>query len=301
MENWGQKFDRMQTPDSSVPSHREELRKRLLSHNIPVSRGRRAAVTLSLTMLVVLGGLTLGYPSWAKDLWDTVVVKTITLSTDGGMKVVIKRMGPDGQCCPMPDDTLMQMFEVGGRRAIAFKKCLSPTEMQGDSFSISTEAIIKQLHLGEEGFANVTISTPDGENTWIVNGDTIDEKSITRTVERLTEKELAEQEANPCGLKNIPPEPDKLPANSADFTLDQNYPNPFNPTTQISFDLTQSGPVTLKVFNMMGQEVTTLLNGYTDAGHHAVTFDGANLPSGTYLYTLQTAKAKLSKMMILAK
>jgi hypothetical protein len=300
MENWERRFDRVQPPDSSVPSHREELRKKLQSDRIPAGHSRRAMAAFGLAALVTLGALTLGYPSWAKDLWNTVAVKTIMFRTKDGMRVVIRKMGPDAQCS-MPCDTQMQMCEVGGRRAIMFKKCLNPAEMKGDSFSISTEAVLKQFNLGSDEVQKITISTPDGENIWIVNGDTIDEKSVSKTIERLSEENAEALERNPCGLKNLPPDQDVQSAANAAFELQPNYPNPFNPTTQISFDLKKSGLATLKVYNLMGQEVATLLNGYTDAGHHTVTFNGANLPSGSYLYTLQTGGTQMSKMMVLAK
>ncbi len=63
----------------------------------------------------------------------------------------------------------------------------------------------------------------------------------------------------------------------------------------------RSGPANLTVYNMMGQKVATLFDGITDAGRHTVNFDGANLPSGTYLYTLQAGGHQVTKKMILMK
>lgn len=300
MENWERRFDRVQPPDSSVPSHREALRKRLQSDKIPARHHRRTAAALGITMLVTLGALTLGYPSWAKALWNTVFVQTTTLHTKDGHTVVIKRV-PLEYCEAVCDTSARMLFcETGGRRAIAFKQCLPGEGMSGDSFSISTEAILKQLDLSGKEFKNITISTPDGENTWIVNGDTIDANNITRSVDRLPETSSG-PDWESLEPKDIASAPNAAPEINADFDLHQNYPNPFNPTTQISFELKQGGTTTLKVYNLMGQEVATLVNGYTDAGHHTVTFDGANLPSGSYLYTLRTANFQTSKMMKLTK
>lgn len=73
------------------------------------------------------------------------------------------------------------------------------------------------------------------------------------------------------------------------FSLKQNYPNPFNPSTVINFSLPVDSKVTLKVFNALGQEVTTLLNGNLAAGNHNVNFKAVNLNSGVYFYQVTAA------------
>lgn len=70
------------------------------------------------------------------------------------------------------------------------------------------------------------------------------------------------------------------------FQLHQNYPNPFNPATTIAFSLPQSGFVILKVYNILGEEVTTLLEAHKPAGQYAINFDASALTSGIYYYTL---------------
>ncbi|HQJ46053.1 MAG TPA: T9SS type A sorting domain-containing protein, partial [Ignavibacteriaceae bacterium] len=87
----------------------------------------------------------------------------------------------------------------------------------------------------------------------------------------------------------------------ASYLLEQNYPNPFNPTTNIKFALTNAGFTTLKVYDMLGREVATLVNENLAAGTYNVNFDANNLSSGVYFYTLITDNFKQSKKMILMK
>ena len=85
------------------------------------------------------------------------------------------------------------------------------------------------------------------------------------------------------------------------FTLEQNYPNPFNPSTEISFSLPKAGSVSLNVFNILGQNVSTLINENLNQGSHSVTFDASGLSSGVYFYLLEFDGAILSKRMLLMK
>lgn len=86
-----------------------------------------------------------------------------------------------------------------------------------------------------------------------------------------------------------------------EFSLAQNYPNPFNPSTTISFTIPQSEFVTLKVYDILGREVATLVNENLTAGNHTYNFDASKLTSGVYFYKLQTGKFSETKKMILMK
>ena len=85
------------------------------------------------------------------------------------------------------------------------------------------------------------------------------------------------------------------------FVLNQNYPNPFNPTTTISFSIPTSEFVTLKVFDVLGSEVATLVNEEKPSGSYEVEYKAANLSSGMYLYTLKVGKFSETKKLILMK
>jgi hypothetical protein len=85
------------------------------------------------------------------------------------------------------------------------------------------------------------------------------------------------------------------------FSLNQNYPNPFNPSTKINYSLPSSGFVTLKVYDILGNEIATLLNENKLAGNYEVDFSGKNLSSGVYLYVLKYENQVLSRKMLLLK
>jgi len=85
------------------------------------------------------------------------------------------------------------------------------------------------------------------------------------------------------------------------YELGQNYPNPFNPSTTINFSIPESGLVTLKVFNILGQEVAELVNNVKSAGNYEVSFDASNLTSGMYIYKIQAGKFSSTRKMMLLK
>ena len=84
------------------------------------------------------------------------------------------------------------------------------------------------------------------------------------------------------------------------YQLNQNYPNPFNPSTAITFVVPTNGQVSLKVYDMLGREVATLVNGLQDAGVHTAYFNASNLASGVYLYKISAGNfTQVKKMMLL--
>ncbi|MFA6541024.1 MAG: T9SS type A sorting domain-containing protein, partial [Bacteroidota bacterium] len=86
----------------------------------------------------------------------------------------------------------------------------------------------------------------------------------------------------------------------AEYSLNQNYPNPFNPSTTIRYSLKTTSPIMLTVYNIIGQEVATLVNNVQTAGSYSVTFDAARFASGVYFYKLQAGSfISIKKMMLL--
>jgi hypothetical protein len=87
----------------------------------------------------------------------------------------------------------------------------------------------------------------------------------------------------------------------SDFALEQNYPNPFNPITNISYSIKDAGLVNIKVFDLLGQQVAELVNEEKEAGYYSITFDASKLPSGIYLYTINSRSFIQTRKMLLMK
>ena len=87
----------------------------------------------------------------------------------------------------------------------------------------------------------------------------------------------------------------------SEFALCQNYPNPFNAATTIRYTLSQKSEITLLVYNLLGQQVETLLEGVQNPGEHSLTWDASHLPSGVYFARLATNNATKSGKMLLLR
>ncbi len=90
----------------------------------------------------------------------------------------------------------------------------------------------------------------------------------------------------------------ELPTN---FTLEQNYPNPFNPSTTIRFSIPNTGNVSLKIYDLLGQEILTLVNEQLSAGSYNVNFNAGELTSGIYFYRIETGSFTATKKLMLVK
>ena len=86
-----------------------------------------------------------------------------------------------------------------------------------------------------------------------------------------------------------------------EFSLGQNFPNPFNPNTKINFTLPKAEYAYLRVYDILGREVSVLYNGYKKPGNYQIEFDGSNLASGVYFFTLISGDYRDTKKMLLIK
>ena len=85
------------------------------------------------------------------------------------------------------------------------------------------------------------------------------------------------------------------------YSLAQNYPNPFNPTTNIAFNIPMDMIVKIKIYDIAGREISTLVNELKTAGNHSVSFTGSSLSSGVYFYKIEAGNFVETKRMVLVK
>ena len=137
---------------------------------------------------------------------------------------------------------------------------------------------------------NVRVS--DGTDTLGVSQDYDEDEDMFITLFRPITLTRALQVSNEDDEFGIPTE----------YSLDQNYPNPFNPTTNIRFALPQASRVSLTIYNVLGQQVATLINGEQRvAGRYTVSFDASSLASGLYIYRIQAGSFINTRKMLLVK
>lgn len=101
-----------------------------------------------------------------------------------------------------------------------------------------------------------------------------------------------------AGEDNVSHNNQQLPK---EYSLNQNYPNPFNPSTKINYDLPFDGRVSIKIFDMTGREVASLVNEFKTAGYYTADFNASALSSGVYFYTISADNFTATKKMILVK
>ncbi|MDP2363544.1 MAG: DUF5666 domain-containing protein [Ignavibacteria bacterium] len=127
----------------------------------------------------------------------------------------------------------------------------------------------------------------------LINGQQVIVWAVVDASSNKTALQILSKVSSPTGVEESPVVVDE-------FVLQQNYPNPFNPSTIISFTILTNQLVTLKVFNALGEEVKTLVNGNLAKGTHNVSFDAQGLSSGFYLYRLESGnQVQVKKMMLL--
>lgn len=164
--------------------------------------------------------------------------------------------------------------------------------------AVSTHETRVELQDGAHSYHNFWQVGMDTIPTYIRQGDTFDELIGILWYSFGNYKLLPRKDDDFVGYVS---DVEEITEQPREYELAQNYPNPFNPSTKIQYALPVEGNVTLKVYNILGQQVRTLIdNQLLPAGRHEVTFDAANLPSGLYIYRLQTNNfVDVKKMMLL--
>lgn len=124
-------------------------------------------------------------------------------------------------------------------------------------------------------------------------------EAINNNESTITRTQILNKILNWFGIPTNIEDNDNLTIN--DYSLFQNYPNPFNPSTKISFTLPETNKVSLKIFNLLGEEIASLINEEKTAGKHSIDFDASALSSGIYFYRLDAGSFSETKKMLLLK
>lgn len=162
------------------------------------------------------------------------------------------------------------------------------TDLDGDALTYSFNG---------ESPEGATLNATTGEFSWTPVANQTAIYLIKIKVSDGTAEATTQAEITVTGVVGV----DDVAALPTEFTLEQNYPNPFNPTTVIKFGLPEQSNVTLKVYNLLGQEVATLLNTVKAAGWHEVNFNAASLSTGLYIYRIEAKDFVSIKKMMLVK
>jgi hypothetical protein len=150
----------------------------------------------------------------------------------------------------------------------------------------------------------MTIGSSAGGKSHMVGKINQNKMSIISWEDQRSGRDIYAQNVNDNGTLGGPSNVQQISSEVPNaFVLKQNYPNPFNPTTKIVYSLKTNSDVTLKIFNMLGKEIISVVNGMQTAGTYSYNFDAGklNLSSGIYYYTIQAGDFKEVKKMMLVK
>ena len=155
------------------------------------------------------------------------------------------------------------------------------------------------LQDGNHDYNNWWFAGQDTLPTYVSNGSTFE--SVTGVVYYAFSnyKLIPRKNADIVGF--VTDVKDEANSQPSAYHLNQNYPNPFNPSTVISYSIPKAGMVTVKVYNMLGQEVQTLVNQFQTPGNHQITFNGSSLSSGVYFYRINSENYNMVRKMVLLK
>ncbi len=231
----------------------------------------------------------------------------------------------DCRTCPKPIRWDYNNVEVRKRVYKTFKALIDLRKydvFQTTDFNLSTSTFVKKIalyHSTMDAFVIGNFSVNNGSTRpnfthtgyWYdyFSGDSINVTDVNMSIS------LAPGEFHIYTSKKLPKPEDGIltdvknneaKALPNEYLLEQNYPNPFNPATKIRFSIpangnTHSSFVTLKIYNVLGAEVKTLVTGEYAPGNYSIDFDASNLPSGVYFYELRAGKVKITKKMMLLK
>jgi hypothetical protein len=141
------------------------------------------------------------------------------------------------------------------------------------------------------------LNTPPNNFGWVIVGN----EATALTAKRFDTRQNAAAATRPKLIVTYTPPTSVEENDPQEFTLHQNYPNPFNPSTNIRFSLAATSKTTLKIFNILGQEVAMLIDGVLESGAHSIEWNAKDFPSGIYVYRLASGGAIATRKLILSK
>lgn len=178
-----------------------------------------------------------------------------------------------------------------------------------DNSGIPINGSLVYAYDGNSQIAAYTTSDADGSfllaginpGSYSITTDKVDYSGSTADAVQVSYLSAAQQNVSltlsPVTVTEVKTESQKV----LSYSLEQNYPNPFNPTTTIGFRVAETGMVSLKVYNIIGQQVAALVNEVKPAGVYNVRFNAAGLVSGVYFYTLEAGRASITRKMVVLK
>jgi hypothetical protein len=163
--------------------------------------------------------------------------------------------------------------------------------------AINDESADKEVNFSIDGLGSATFSryiTSINQDLEQLDDITVNDTNITVTLPNQTITTFVSDRISRVGNE-------ALAENLSGYGLNQNFPNPFHPSTVIGYQLPANSEVSLKVVDMLGREVATLVEGWVDAGIHETRFDASGFSSGVYIYTLTAGHSTISKRMLLIR
>ncbi len=251
----------------------QALNNTLVNLNLPINNGQNASSTMTFTppgdqpANITLSGNIVSVEVTINEVIHTRTGDlTFTLEHDGVTATIISEVGGNGQ------DFISTVLNDNASIPIA------GGEAPFTGFYIPSNSL--NVFNGMNAYGDWTLTVIDG---FAGNDGMLNSWSLLITLDSPNDIE------------------DEYDLSPNDFILHQNYPNPFNPSTIISFHLPVNGDVTLKIYDILGREVATLVNEFKEAGRHDVTFDASGLASGIYFYRIQAGSFNQTKKMILLR
>jgi hypothetical protein len=168
------------------------------------------------------------------------------------------------------------------------------TLLVNDSVITTTSLQVAGLANGTKYYWRVNAKNTSGTSPWSTVMDFTTIAAATKFVSSLST-------VNHSDLIQYGGAADILSYVPAEYKLFQNYPNPFNPATTINYSIPKSGLVTIKIYNVLGKEIETLINEEKSAGNYSLVFSAGNLPSGIYFYQMQSGNFSQIKKLIILK